>query len=83
MAQVLQASDVAHVDDANHNLIHALSVRLDSRWHDIAYPTDTECPGCASLFARLEQLDGEAIRLLTAELGRHVKQGRFPIDLAD
>ena len=80
---VLESPAAEPVDDANHNLVHALSVRLDARWHDRSYPADTDCSGCAALFGRLEELDAQAIRLLTAELARHVKVGKFPLDLAD
>lgn len=82
-SQLLQRETGPLVDDTNHNLVHTLSVRLDARWHDSGYSMETECPGCQSLFSRLRELDGEAIRLLTAELARHVSSGRFPVDLAD
>lgn len=71
------------IDDGNHNLIHTLSVRLDARWHDRDYSSEAECPGCQSLFQRLNEMDTEAVRLLTAEVARHVKTGNFPLELAD
>jgi|GEM_PF-5186685 len=79
----LQTPEEARVDDTNHDLIHSLSVRLDARWHDSTYGAETRCPGCQAAFARLRELDSEAIQLLTNELTRHVKVGRFPIDLVD
>ena len=82
-SQLLRRETVPLVDDTNHNLVHTLSVRLDARWHDAGYAFETDCAGCESLFDRLRELDSEAIRLLTAELSRHVTSGRFPIDLAD
>lgn len=32
-----QPAQEAVVDDTNHDLVHALSVRLDARWHDSSY----------------------------------------------
>ena len=71
------------VDDTNHDLIHALSVRLDSRWHDQWYAADTKCQGCLAVFERLRALDAEATRLLTTELKRHMTANKFPLDLTD
>jgi len=82
-SQLLVRQTGEAIDNANHNLIHTLSVRLDARWHDRDYPADTECPGCKALFDRLKEIDTEAVRLLTAELARHVQSGKFPLDLAD
>lgn len=82
-SQLLQHETGPLFDDTNHNLVHTLSVRLDARWHDTGYGYETECPGCQALFGRLRELDNEAIRLLGAELARHVTSGRFPVDLAD
>lgn len=73
----------ARVDDTNHDLIHALSVRLDARWHDSSYRSETQCPQCQAVFEQLRRLDGEAVKLLTNELTRHIQVGRFPIDLVD
>lgn len=71
------------VDDTNHDLVHALSVRLDSRWHDRSYAAETKCLGCQKAFERLRTLDAEAIRLLTGELKRHITDNKFPLDLTD
>ena len=71
------------VDDTNHDLIHALSVRLDSRWHDRSYAAETKCEGCQKAFERLRAIDAEATRLLTWELKRHITDNKFPLDLTD
>lgn len=73
----------AIVDDTNHDLVHALSVRLDSRWHDWSYGVETKCERCQKTFERLRALDAEAARLLTAELKRHITNNKFPLDLTD
>jgi hypothetical protein len=71
------------VDDTNHDLIHTLSVRLDNRWHDRSYATETKCPGCQKTFERLRAMDAEAARLLSTELKRHISDNKFPLDLTD
>ena len=65
------------MDNTNHDLIHSLSVRLDTRWHDRNYQEEIECVGCRHVFERLKQLDDEAIGLLSQELAAHVQSGKF------
>lgn len=71
------------LDDTNHDLVHALSVRLDSRWHDLSYGKETKCTACRRAFERLQDLDDQAVQLLTRELAAHVKANKFPVDLTD
>jgi len=71
------------VDNTNHDLIHTLSVRLDSQWHDRAYEAETRCEGCRSAFERLRAMDREAIQILTREISNHFRTNRFPLDLTD
>jgi hypothetical protein len=71
------------MDNTNHNLVHTLSVRLDSRWHDEPYGQDTQCEGCQRVFTRLRELDDEAIALLNEELASHICKHKFPFDLSD
>ena len=71
------------VDDTNHDLVHALSVRLDARWHDASYGAETQCDGCRHVFERLREMDREAARLLSSELAAHVQSNRFPLDISD
>lgn len=71
------------IDNTNHNLVHTLSVRLDARWHDQSYGEETKCDSCRRAFARLRELDDQAIQLLTSELAAHVKANKFPLDLTD
>ncbi|MBI2765888.1 MAG: hypothetical protein HYX53_08255 [Chloroflexi bacterium] len=71
------------MDNTNHNLLHTLSVRLDTRWHHGTYDAEAACPGCHSVFAKLRELDDEAIQLLTNELASHVRANKFPVDLTD
>jgi len=66
------------MDNTNHDLIHTLSVRLDTRWHHQTYEDEVNCPGCRRIFERLKELDDEAISLLAGELAEHVHSGRFP-----
>lgn len=78
-----QPAQEAVVDDTNHDLVHALSVRLDARWHDSSYGSETQCTGCRRVFDRLHEMDREAAQLLSAELGAHVRSNRFPLDISD
>jgi hypothetical protein len=71
------------MDDTNHDLIHALSVRLDSQWHDLSYGAETRCDGCRKAFERIRSLDAEAVALLSRELANHIRQNKFPLDLTD
>ncbi|MBA4181031.1 MAG: hypothetical protein C0506_10625 [Anaerolinea sp.] len=82
-AQLSTRDQDAIVDDTNHDLIHALSVRLDSRWHDGSYAAETKCQGCKKVFDRLRAMDAEAARLLTGELKNHITDNKFPLDLTD
>ena len=70
-------------DNANHNLVHSLSVRLDAAWHDRSYGQEAACEGCQRIFARLHELDEEAEQLLSGELLTHVQANKFPVDLTD
>lgn len=71
------------VDNVNHDLIHSISVRLDTQWHDRDYEAETTCPACRKIFDRLYEMDREAARLLTVELAAHVRASKFPVDLSD
>jgi hypothetical protein len=71
------------MDDVNYNLVHTLSVRGASSWHDSSYEKEATCGGCRALFERLRAMDEEALSLLTAELADHVRTQRFPVDLTD
>ncbi|MEP7216915.1 MAG: hypothetical protein ABI782_11740 [Anaerolineaceae bacterium] len=79
----LQPEQKTVVDDTNHNLVHALSVRLDARWHDSSYGSETKCVGCQRVFERLREIDREAAQLLNTELAAHVRSNRFPLDISD
>ena len=71
------------LDDTNHDLIHALSVRLDAQWHDKTYRSETVCPGCMAAFERIQDMDREAARLLSIELRAHIEDNKFPVDMVD
>lgn len=71
------------VDNVNHDLLHSISVRLDTQWHDQGYEAETSCPDCRKIFDRLAEMDREAARLLTGELAAHVRASKFPVDLSD
>jgi tRNA U54 and U55 pseudouridine synthase Pus10 len=71
------------LDNTNHDLVHTLSVRLDANWHDTSYRDETSCERCRDVFARLRELDEEAIQLLSNELASHVRANKFPVDLSD
>jgi hypothetical protein len=71
------------LDNTNHDLIHALSVRLDAQWHDKSYRSETLCPSCMATFERVQEMDREAVRLLSIELREHVQDNKFPADLVD
>ena len=73
----------AVVDDTNHDLVHALSVRLDARWQEGSYGLETHCAGCRQVFDRLREIDREAAQLLSVELAAHVRSNRFPLDISD
>ena len=75
--------DVRMMDDTNHDVIHALSVKLDSTWHDRSYHDETNCDGCRRVFERVRELDEKAVKLLSDELAVHVRANKFPIDLTD
>ena len=66
------------MDNTNHDLVHTLSIRLDSRWHDNSYEDEVTCVNCRRVFDRLKELDDEAISLLAGELAEHVHNGKFP-----
>jgi hypothetical protein len=83
IAALVTPSPKTLMDDTNHDLIHTLSVRLDSQWHDEGYRRETECGGCRRVFDRLRDLDRDAVRLLTAELTEHIHSNKFPLDLTD
>ena len=71
------------MDDTNYDLVHALGVRAAAAWHEQSYEGESACSDCVEMFERLRKLDQEATGLLTAELERHVRQNKFPIDLTD
>jgi tRNA U54 and U55 pseudouridine synthase Pus10 len=70
------------IDNVNHNLVHTLSVRLDASWHDQSYEHEASCTGCQHVFDRLRVMDEEAVNLLSNELASHVKDSKFPVNLA-
>ena len=71
------------MDNTNYDLVHALGVRASAAWHEQSYEAESACSRCVEVFERLRELDQEATGLLTAELERHVRQNKFPIDLTD
>ena len=80
------------MDDTNYDLVHALGVRAAmtwgergsvGAWHEQSYEGESACGSCAEMFERLREMDQQATGLLTAELERHVRQNKFPIDLTD
>ena len=71
------------MDDTNYDLVHALGVRAAAAWHEQSYEGESACGSCAEMFERLREMDQQATGLLTAELERHVRQNKFPIDLTD
>lgn len=71
------------MDDTNHDLIHALSVRLDSQWHDRSYGAETKCDTCKQAFERIRKMDEEAVAILSRELANHIRLNKFPLDLTD
>lgn len=75
--------DVRMMDDTNHDVVHALSVKLDSSWHDRSYQQETRCDACRGVFERVRELDEEAVKLLSDELAAHVRANKFPMDLTD
>ena len=71
------------VDNVNHDLLHTISVRMDTQWHDESYEADTTCPDCKKIYERLAEMDREATRLLTGELAAHIRASKFPVDISD
>lgn len=71
------------MDNTNYDLVHALGVRAAAAWHEQGYEDESACDRCVEMFERLRELDQEATGLLTAELARHVRENKFPIDLTD
>lgn len=71
------------IDNTNHDLVHSLSVRMDTAWHDRSYQNESACSDCRRIFDRMAELDREAIQLLSSELASHVRANKFPIDLTD
>lgn len=71
------------MDNTNYDLVHALGVRAAAAWHEQGYEAESACGRCVEVFERLRELDQEATGLLAAELERHVRQNKFPIDLTD
>ena len=71
------------MDNTNYDLVHALGVRAAAAWHEQGYERDTACNSCVTLFERLRETDQEATGLLTAELEKHVRANKFPVDLTD
>lgn len=71
------------LDNANYDLVHALSVRAAAAWHEQHYERDTACDSCVDLFERLRNMDQEATALLSTELMAHIQANKFPIDLTD
>lgn len=65
--------------DHNHDLIHALSEKNDALWryrnHYLAAASG--CESCTKLWKQLEADDEKHVELLTAEIKRHMDEGRF------
>jgi hypothetical protein len=71
------------LDNTNYDLVHALTVRAAAAWHERSYERETICEDCVAIFDRLRGMDQEAAAMLSAELAKHVRQNKFPIDITD
>lgn len=62
----------------NHDLIQQLSEISDSSWRMKKYQQAARgCSHCVNLWKRLYADYENHIKLLTAEIARHVQEGRF------
>jgi hypothetical protein len=68
------------MEDANHDLIHQLSEKLDSQWRYDDYiknAAEYGCEDCIELWQALKENEAEQIELLKQELIRHIEGDRF------
>ncbi|MBU6141818.1 hypothetical protein KGO95_01695 [Patescibacteria group bacterium] len=64
--------------DHNHDLIKQLSVSSSSLWRMEEYRKNAKgCPHCEKLWGEVEKLQEKISALLTDEVTRHVKEGKF------
>lgn len=64
--------------DHNHDLVKQLSEDSSSLYRYEAYLKNSiGCDHCQTLWRRMQELDEEKVRLLTAEIQRHVEAGTF------
>jgi hypothetical protein len=65
--------------DHNHDLIHQLSEISDSVWRIERLYKDSanDCPSCKEIWAKLASDYHNHIAMLSDEIKRHVKEGRF------
>lgn len=64
--------------DHNHDLVHQLSETSDSLWRLEDYLKSAKgCEYCEGIWKEIKEDHEKHIKLLTSEIERHVKEGRF------
>ena len=65
--------------DHNHDLVHALSEKNDALWrYQREYLKNArDCEHCTKLWQALEADDEKHVKMLAAEIKRHMDEGRF------
>lgn len=62
----------------NHDLIQALSVKLDSLWRYDEYIKNAEgCDHCTNIWKELKEADLKAADKLREEIANHIQEGKF------
>lgn len=68
------------MQNQNHNLVHALAIKLDSVARYEVYRHDAQqmgCQHCVDLWNKLEQQDKQLIEQLKQEIVNHVQANQF------
>ena len=64
--------------DHNHDLVKQLSEDSSSLYRYDEYIKNAEgCEHCQALWQKMKEMDEEKVSMLTAEINRHAKEGRF------
>lgn len=78
-ARVIRVAHYNMLKDHNHDLVHALSEKNDALWRykNHYLKAAAGCNQCLSLWKKLEEDDSQHVKMLTAEIKRHLDEGRF------
>ena len=72
---------MAHMKNANYNLVKMLLAKLDDTWRvEKHYADDAKeigCKGCQDVLDKILKADAQHAEMHRAELSRHMKDNKF------